>query len=644
VPNDDGRSSWARLTDITALGLIENATDGNFNPGPIILKKGIPDSNGVATLELAEPVFVGARLPFIAQQLGEQGRVCFKMQPDPDDVGWIDCDGGSSAAVAISVDSNGAGSSSAPTLSIGSGPDSGPGAGVVRVQYQFTKTSDNATPCDAADYSGSPVLKTALTTATGTATVLNTLQNSRDPSTYIDPDTTIALAGQPFDCSRFGLLTSPASSLVVPAFAVDYVPPIVGDTYDIAKAVRLQLVVVGAPTPTPTFTLAPTATITNTPEPTSTPTVTPTPSHSPSPTITGTFTPTRTPTLTRTFTPTRTPTITETPTQTGTPTVTGTGTQEPTHTPTVTPTATNTATPTWTPTNTGTPTRTPTGTPTNTPLPTATPTFTRTPLGTLNFTVATGSNSLCPADSASGSFLKIRGSPSGGFAGTVCNATRGNFTSGPIVLQAGATDADGIASISVASAVVIDAQQPSQASDDHVCWRIQGNGSGTIDCDGGSNADATVTVNSNTTSAPPLPAWDNAWLSAPANPAANSGAGAAVIPISLKIQSTSGACPGPSDASWNSITAHTTVAVTGTATVTINNARKCPGGNGVVGTCPNSPYVVSLSGTNFNCATFTTNGNARLVIPNVELDTDFGTVAGTTFGVGDLAEVARYND
>lgn len=644
VPNDDGRSSWARLTDITALGLIENATDGNYNPGPVILKKGNPDGNGIATLELAEPVYIGARLPSIAQSLGERGRVCFKMESDPDDVGWVDCDGGSNASVAISVDSNGAGGSSSPQLNIGAGPDSGPGAGLVRVQYQFTKTSDNLIPCDAADYSASPVLETALTTATGTATVLNTLQNSRDPSTHVDPHTTIALAGQPFDCNTFGLLTSPATSLVVPAFALDYVPPIVGDTYDIAKAVRFQLVVVGAPTPTPTFTLAPTATVTDTPEATATPTVTPTPTNSASPTITGTATPTRTPTWTRTSSPTRTPSITGTPTHTGTPTITPTGTVEATSTPTITPTATDTPTATGTPTSTSTPTRTPTTTPSNTPLPTATATSPPPPLGTLNFSIATGSNSLCPADSASGSFLKIRGSPTGGFAGTVCNATRGNFNSGPIVLQAGSTDGNGIASISVASAVVIDAQQPSQASDNHVCWRIQGNGSGTIDCDGGSNADATITVNSNTTSAPPLPGWDNGWLSAPANPAANSGAGAAVIPISLKVQSTGGACPGPSDASWNSITAHTTVAVTGTATVTINNARKCPGGNGIVGTCPNSPYVISLSGTNFNCASFTTNGSARLVIPNVELDTDFGTVAGTTFGVGDLAEIARYND
>src|SRR5262249_54760547 len=155
---------------------------------------------------------------------------------------------------------------------------------------------------------------------------------------------------------------------------------------------------------------------------------------------------------------------------------------------------------------------------------------------------AQGSNSLCPADSAPGSFLKTRGGPTGGIIGTVCNATRGNFTAGPIVLAGGIPDGNGIASLSVASPVVIDSQIPSQAGSDHVCWRLEGNGAGFVACSGGMNADASLVVNSNTTSAPPPPEWDNAWLTVPAN-ATNSGAGAAVIPIALKIQSTSAACP-----------------------------------------------------------------------------------------------------
>ncbi len=434
-------------------------------------------------------------------------------------------------------------------------------------------------------------------------------------------------------------------------------------------------------TPTPSVTNTATDTPTDTPTRTSTPTPTATDTATDTPTRTGTptQTPTNTPTITRTPTVTRTatpsatlevgvPTYTPTPseTPTDTPTITGTPTDTPTQTPSKTRTPTNTQTATSTPSPTSTSTNTPTvtATPTNTPTVTDTPTVTATStpsptatssltptatpvttvLGTLNFTVATGDTSVCPADTATTSWQKIKGPPTGGFAGAVCSATRGNFTSGPIVLTGGAPDGNGVATLSLASAVVIDAQQPSAASNDHVCTRLEANGVGSIDCNGGTNADATVVVDSHTTSAPPAPTWDNTWLTYPANPATNTGNGAAAIPILLKSQSTTAACPGPADSSWTAIAGATTWAVTGTATTTINNARKCPGGNGLTGTCSNSPYTVTLSGTNFNCSNWTTNSGARLVIPLAELDVDFGSAIGQTFGVGDLATVIRYDD
>jgi cysteine-rich repeat protein len=650
-PIDDGVTSWVELTDVSGLNLINNGTSGAFNQGPVIVKKQGGDANGIASLALSETVYVGAPLPLVAQSLGEKGKVCFKMQADPDDIGWVDCNGGSNAEVAISVDSHGTSADDPPQLSVGGGAtDSGPGAAVVRVLYQFGRTTDDNTLCSDADFSSSPLLKTALTTASATSTVFNVRQHTFDPLGYPDADTSITLSGRPFDCATWGQVVTPSASLVVPAFALNYDAPILQPNVDIAITTRLQLLVQGASTRTPTPTLGPTHSPTETP--TETPTLAATPTFTPSltPTAIPTHTVTPTPSVTPTFTPTNTPTrtatpsVTQTPTQTPTITITPTGTVPATDTPTVTPTPTQTGTSTATFTPTWTSTATPTNTPTRTGTATATATNTRTPLGTLNLTVATGSNSLCPADSAAGSFLKIRGSPTGSiFVGEVCSATRGNFTSGPIVLTGGAPDASGVATLSIASAVVIDGQQPSQASDDHVCWRLEANGAGSIDCDGGMNADATVTVASNTTSAPPAPAWSNTWLAAPSG-AGNTGAGAAIIPVSVKIQSTTSTCPGAADASWNSIVAHTTVAVTGTATVTINSARKCPGGNSTTGTCPNSPYVAALSGTNFNCSNWTTNSGARIVIPNAELDVDFGSGGGATFGVGDLAEVARYND
>ncbi len=656
VPIDDGGASWFRLTDITGNGLVENATDGKLNPGPVIVQKGAADMNGIAPLSLATTAYLGGLLPNLAQAVGEVGRVCVKLQPDPMTTGWVDCDGGSNADVTTTIDSHGSAAAGAPTLSIGAGgADSGPGAAVIPVLLQLTKTPDNEAECADADYSQAPILHTALTTSDGSASVFNTLQHERDEYAY-GVNTTVALGGTPFDCATWNTLSAPATSVVVPGYAVDFDAPILNQNFDIATALRLQMIVQGAPTPTPTNTRAPTgsptrtATATITATVTNTATVTPTASKTETPTSSPTNTRTTTGTLPPSATRTPTRTVTNTPTITGTSTQTPTGVVPPTDTPTLTPTVTQTGTPTQTPTDTATGTMTPTvtdtpaATTTRTATPPPTATNTRTPLGTLNFTITTGNNSLCPADSAAGSFMKIQGPPTGGFAGTVCNATRGNFTSGPIVLSGGSPDANGIATLAVASAVVIDAQQPSQASNNHVCWRLQGNGNGSIDCDGGSNADARVTVNSNGSSAPPAPLWDNTWLTYPANPATNSGSGAAVIPVSIKAQTTSGACPAPSDASWNSVSAITTVAVTGSATTTINSARKCPGGNGLTGTCPNAPYTVTLSGTNFNCSNWNSDSGGRIVIPKADLDTDFGSAAGATFGVGDLATVARFND
>ena len=68
-----------------------------------------------------------------------------------------------------------------------------------------------------------PVLEAALTTGVATSTVLNVMQNERSPSEYPDPDTTISLSGQPFNCATWGQQTAPSASVVIPAFALDYV-------------------------------------------------------------------------------------------------------------------------------------------------------------------------------------------------------------------------------------------------------------------------------------------------------------------------------------------------------------------------------------------------------------------------------------
>jgi hypothetical protein len=264
-------------------------------------------------------------------------------------------------------------------------------------------------------------------------------------------------------------------------------------------------------------------------------------------------------------------------------------------------------------------------------------------LGTVNFTIATGSNANCPADSTPGSFLKGRGLPTGGIIGAICNLTRGNFTgSGPIQLVGGAINpGDGRAPVTLGSPVVIGAQLPTQASDDWICVRIEANGSGWVDCNGGSNADVTALVDSNSAAAPPPPLWNNAWVTISSG-AGNSGVGAAVVPVSLKSQTLATTCPGPSHASWGPITPSTTWAVTGTATSTITEGRQCPGGGGLAPSCPAPPYTASLAGSNLTCVGWTTQTGRSLVAPLFIFDQDFGAnPLGGTFGIGDIAVAGR---
>ncbi len=263
------------------------------------------------------------------------------------------------------------------------------------------------------------------------------------------------------------------------------------------------------------------------------------------------------------------------------------------------------------------------------------------PLGSWFFNVAAGSSANCPADGDPGSFLKGRGLPTGGLLGTICSLTRGNFgASANFELVGGVPDASGVAEVELAAAQVVAVQQPSIASDNWICVRVESNGPGWVDCDGGMNADSTAVVDSNGAAAPPAPEWDDLWFTTPSG-VTDSGVGAATIPVSVKLIQGPGSCPGPADAAWAAENAINTALVTGTATSTITDAQSCPGGNFVTGTCPSSPFVTSLSGTNLSCATWTTQTNKSMVVPLFFLGQDFGEAVGETLGVGDIAIAAR---
>jgi len=220
--------------------------------------------------------------------------------------------------------------------------------------------------------------------------------------------------------------------------------------------------------------------------------------------------------------------------------------------------------------------------------------------------------------------------------------TRGNFTgSGPMQLIGGAIGANGRAPVTFGAPVVIGAQQPSQASDNWVCMRIESNGAGWVDCDGGSNADVTALVDSNAAAAPPPPLWSDTWITIPAG-ATNSGVGAAAIPVSIRTQTLATTCPGPSDGSWAAQPATTTWAVTGTAKSRIDDGRQCPGGGGLAPTCPAPPYETTITGSNLSCTGWTTQTGKSLAAPLFIFDQDFGAnPLGGTFGIGDIAVSGR---
>ncbi len=325
LPVDDGVSTWLRIFDFTGGSLFANATNGAFGPGPVIFGLGATDGNGIAPLRLVGTTYLGANFVSAAQDLGQQGTICVKLEPDPVNEGWIDCDGGTNGSASLAVDSNLSNPpppNPVPLLDVPAAADGGAaaGTGVARILASFVVAPANDAACNTLDYSSSPVIATALTTGQATSLVTNDVIDGNGPASAGVNQT--SLSGSPFSCAAWGDPNGASASVVAPLFALDFVAPVLNLTVDVSQAFRLQLDPVNLPTGDET----------------------PTPTRTDTPTTTPTETPTRTPT--RTVTPTRTPTFTPTDTPTVTPTATPTETPTETATPTITPTPTNTATPT----------------------------------------------------------------------------------------------------------------------------------------------------------------------------------------------------------------------------------------------------------------------------------------------------------
>jgi hypothetical protein len=246
------------------------------------------------------------------------------------------------------------------------------------------------------------------------------------------------------------------------------------------------------------------------------------------------------------------------------------------------------------------------------------------PLGSFSFTIVPGPSDLNPPDDGESSILRVT---TPGLT-NITNGSQGDFTVGPIFLVAGVRDAStGIARLTITGTTVTGARLPDLAPDDgRVCYRIRQdpNAIGFVDCDGGSNVDVDLYANSNGTG----PA-DPAVLTVPANPASDSGAGAAMIPVLFEVGQTTQAGVPCEQAVFE--TAQRLVFTTGTATATIENGRGLQGSIVTV--------VNSQGGQPFDCDNWTENSGASLTVPNINFD-----IPIPLFGELDIAQILRLND
>ncbi|MFN8599385.1 MAG: DUF4215 domain-containing protein [Candidatus Binatia bacterium] len=329
-------------------------------------------------------------------------------------------------------------------------------------------------------------------------------------------------------------------------------------------------------------------------------------------------------------TPTPSPSPSPSPTASPSPSPTPSPTPEPTQTPEPTPTPDFTPTPSPEPTQSPTPTASPSPSPSPIPQPT---------LGIWSFGVSTGNSALCPGTALSdGTQLRSSGVPGSNSTGggSVCSLSRGNFAvSGNFTVQGGSINpVDGKAPIELLNARVVRVQQPTAASSDYICLRIEGNGPGFVDCDGGTNTRLLAQMNSNGVNPPSPPSWDPLWLNTVAG---DSGAGMAQLPVKVKLIQQPAVCPAEGDVAWSTVDPLDTVITTGQAQAQILSPRSCPN-TVVIYNCPSGASFTSTipSTASLSCAAWTTQTSKTFQTPIFLLDGDFGSG-----NIGDMAVVAR---
>ena len=231
VPVDDATAfSWFRPADFSGFGA-ESGTNGEFSRGPLVMARGTAaDPNGTVELRLLQTAYVGAPRP----ALGGPGKTCWKIEADPNAIGWLDCDGGSADDVELTVNSHGSGPAGPETLSVGVGAPGVAGAGILRVIVSTYESLDPGDVCKEVTYPAGQ--QTAFTIGTATATITEPIQGSDGES---------SLPGLAFDCTNWGTDNAASSSIAAPLFTLDVYLEVGGGlikgTYDIANVLRLNL-------------------------------------------------------------------------------------------------------------------------------------------------------------------------------------------------------------------------------------------------------------------------------------------------------------------------------------------------------------------------------------------------------------------
>ena len=241
---------------------------------------------------------------------------------------------------------------------------------------------------------------------------------------------------------------------------------------------------------------------------------------------------------------------------------------------------------------------------------------TGTPLGDLLFTVVPGPADLNPPDDGQSTLLRVTPTFN------VTNGSAGNWSSTQAVYAGGVPDANGIAAFVLTAPVVLEANLPSLAGTDRICVRVHQdpNNRGRIDCNGGSNLDVKLSIDSNGTGP------DGSPVLTVGGGATDSGPGAAVAYVIVETGSATASQSCAADGVYDPPIA--TAITTASATSEILDARQ--GGTA----------TVVQSGQPFHCSNWVVDAGASTVSPAFSPDLEL------PFGLGtiDVAEVLRLND